>query len=116
MPSPSYMVAPSYFSSPPLNMKTTSGSDALGYVSSPANSSCSTLVWTDSELDAERQPLLPKKFGCTPLPKEQLAIICLARLAEPIAYTQIFPYINQMVEELHLTDNPANIGFYSGLV
>lgn len=43
--------------------------------------------------DAEAQPLLPKK-QVTPLPKAQLAIVLFARLAEPIAYTQIFPYIN----------------------
>ncbi|KAG8985134.1 hypothetical protein FRB93_006086 [Tulasnella sp. JGI-2019a] len=76
----------------------------------------SAFVLTDTDSDAEQQPLLPKKLKRTPLPKKQLAIICLARLAEPIAYTQIFPYINQMVEELHVTDNPADVGFYSGLV
>lgn len=35
--------------------------------------------------DAEQQPLLPNKRKPTPLPKKQLAIICLCRLAEPIA-------------------------------
>ncbi|KAG8923946.1 hypothetical protein FRC00_005673 [Tulasnella sp. 408] len=67
--------------------------------------------------DIEQQPLLAKRKGeRTPLPVFQLAILCLVRLAEPIAYTQIFPYVNAMVEELHVTDNPADIGFYSGLV
>jgi hypothetical protein len=28
----------------------------------------------------------------------------------------IFPFINQMVEELGVTDNPDRVGFYSGLV
>lgn len=82
--------------------------------------------------DAEAQPLLPKK-PVTPLPKFQLAIVLFARLAEPIAYTQIFPYINavscnnslsprnhfadqlQMVEELHIAP-PKQVGFYSGLI
>ncbi|KAG8945425.1 hypothetical protein FRC04_000800 [Tulasnella sp. 424] len=67
--------------------------------------------------DIEQQPLLAKgKMQRTPLPVAQLAVICLVRLAEPIAYTQIFPYINAMTEELHVTDNPADVGFYSGLV
>ncbi|KAG9050198.1 hypothetical protein FS837_007096 [Tulasnella sp. UAMH 9824] len=64
--------------------------------------------------DAEAQPLLPKK-PVTPLPKFQLAIVLFARLAEPIAYTQIFPYINAMVEELHIAP-PKQVGFYSGLI
>jgi hypothetical protein len=28
----------------------------------------------------------------------------------------IFPFINQMVEELGVTDNPDRVGFYSGLI
>ncbi|KAG8897002.1 hypothetical protein FRB99_008519, partial [Tulasnella sp. 403] len=71
---------------------------------------------TSGDDGIEEQPLLPNKTKPTPLPKLQLAIACFARLAEPIAYTQIFPYINQMVEELHVTDDPAEVGFYSGLV
>ncbi|KAG9049173.1 hypothetical protein FS837_010992 [Tulasnella sp. UAMH 9824] len=67
--------------------------------------------------DIEQQPLLAKsKSERTPLPVFQLAVLCLVRLAEPIAYTQIFPYVNAMVEELHVTDNAADVGFYSGLV
>ncbi|KZV85497.1 MFS general substrate transporter [Exidia glandulosa HHB12029] len=52
----------------------------------------------------------------TPLPKLQLTILCLVRLAEPIAYTQVFPYVNRMMEHLDVTDDPRQIGFYSGLV
>ncbi|KAG8750249.1 hypothetical protein FRC12_012973, partial [Ceratobasidium sp. 428] len=52
----------------------------------------------------------------TPVPKAQLLALCLARLAEPIAYTQIFPYINQMIEDLGIADSPAQVGFYSGVV
>lgn len=38
------------------------------------------------------------------------------RIAEPIAFSQIFPYINEFMEDLHLTDDPKRIGLYSGLV
>lgn len=52
----------------------------------------------------------------TPLPKLQMAVLCLVQLAEPIAYTQLFPYVNRMIEFLHVTDDPRQIGFYSGLI
>ncbi|EAL22609.1 hypothetical protein CNBB2410 [Cryptococcus deneoformans B-3501A] len=54
--------------------------------------------------------------GATPLPITQIAVLMVVRLAEPISYTVIFPFINQMVEELQVTDNPDHVGFYSGLV
>ncbi|EAU88341.2 hypothetical protein CC1G_05107 [Coprinopsis cinerea okayama7 len=52
----------------------------------------------------------------TPLPKLQLAILCSVRLTDPICFTGVFPYINELLSRLHLVDNPAHIGFYSGLV
>ncbi|KAJ7702315.1 major facilitator superfamily domain-containing protein [Mycena rosella] len=51
----------------------------------------------------------------TPLPKA-LAAVCISRLTDPIAYTQIFPYINEFLILLHVTDDVSKIGFYSGLV
>ncbi|KAH7103208.1 MFS general substrate transporter [Auriculariales sp. MPI-PUGE-AT-0066] len=66
---------------------------------------------------AELERLIPAvERKETPLPKLQLGILCLERLVEPIAYTQIFPYINRMMEWLEVTDNPSRIGTYSGLV
>ncbi|KAF8840974.1 MFS general substrate transporter [Paxillus ammoniavirescens] len=52
----------------------------------------------------------------TPLPKAQLAALCIVRLVDPIAFTQLFPYVNEFMNDLHLTDDPSRIGFYSGLV
>ena len=52
----------------------------------------------------------------TPIPKAQLAVLCAVRLVDPIAFTQIFPYVNEMMEHLHLTNDPNKIGFYSGVV
>jgi hypothetical protein len=47
----------------------------------------------------ETTPLLPagasKKLK-TPLPKRQIGILMALQLAEPIASTSIFPYINQV--------------------
>ncbi|KAG8981009.1 hypothetical protein FRC05_003909 [Tulasnella sp. 425] len=65
--------------------------------------------------DSEAQPLLPNRLQATPLPKVQLAVVLFVRLAEPIAYTQIFPYINAMVEELGIAE-PKRVGFYSGII
>ncbi|KAG2360854.1 major facilitator superfamily domain-containing protein [Suillus spraguei] len=59
---------------------------------------------------------IAEKPKSTPLPKGQLAALCIVRLVEPIAFTQIFPYVNEFMSDLHLTDDPSKIGFYSGLV
>ena len=52
----------------------------------------------------------------TPLPVAALATLCIVRLVDPIVFTQIFPYVNEMMEHLHLTEDRSKIGFYSGLV
>ncbi|KAF7984626.1 hypothetical protein HWV62_12847 [Athelia sp. TMB] len=57
---------------------------------------------------AAEDPASSKPKPITPLPKLQLG--------QPIAYTQIFPYINEFLNGLHVTDDPRRIGFYSGLV
>ena len=62
----------------------------------------------------ENQKTTPAKQ--TPLPKAQLATLCAVRLVDPIVFTQIFPYVNEMMEHLHLTEDHSKIGFYSGLV
>lgn len=64
--------------------------------------------------NAEAQ--IPEKSKPTPLPKGQLATLCTVRLVDPIMFTQLFPYVNEFMNDLHLTDDPSKIGFYSGLV
>jgi hypothetical protein len=63
---------------------------------------------------AESQVLKPLKT--TPVPKLQLAALCLVRLIEPIGFTQLFPYVNEMVVKLNMIDDPSKAGFVSGLV
>ncbi|KIK24939.1 hypothetical protein PISMIDRAFT_677717 [Pisolithus microcarpus 441] len=58
----------------------------------------------------------PSQASPTPLPLGQLAALCAVRLVDPIAFTQLFPYVNDFMSDLHLTDDPSRIGFYSGLV
>ncbi|KAG1749005.1 major facilitator superfamily domain-containing protein [Suillus paluster] len=74
----------------------------------------SPLLRTSNANSAEAQ--IAEKPKPTPLPKGQLAALCAVRLVEPIAFTQLFPYVNEFMSDLHLTDDPSKIGFYSGLV
>lgn len=50
-----------------------------------------------------------------PLPRTQVALLCFARLLEPIAFFSVFPYINQMVQDNGGVAS-SDVGFYSGLV
>ncbi|PFH50071.1 hypothetical protein AMATHDRAFT_146091 [Amanita thiersii Skay4041] len=63
------------------------------------------------EIEAQKSTRIPS----SPLPKRQLAALCATRLVDPVAFTQVFPYINEFLASLHLTDNPSQIGFYSGV-
>jgi hypothetical protein len=47
---------------------------------------------------------------------KQLLSLCFVRIVEPIAFCQIFPYVNQYIESLNITDDPSRVGFYSGMV
>ncbi|EKM82806.1 hypothetical protein AGABI1DRAFT_68775 [Agaricus bisporus var. burnettii JB137-S8] len=51
----------------------------------------------------------------TPLPKLQLAVLCATRLMDPLTFTQIYPYINQLLSSLNIVSDGSQIGFYSGL-
>ncbi|KAG8214321.1 major facilitator superfamily domain-containing protein [Butyriboletus roseoflavus] len=51
----------------------------------------------------------------TPLPKAQLGTLLVVRIIDPIAYTQIFPYINQLLADLRIAA-PEQVGFYSGFI
>ncbi|KAI6043088.1 major facilitator superfamily domain-containing protein [Pisolithus marmoratus] len=66
--------------------------------------------------DSHAESQTPSKTLPTPLPIGQLAALCTVRLVDPIVFTQLFPYVNDFISDLHLTDDPSRIGFYSGLV
>ncbi|KAJ4397065.1 hypothetical protein N0V93_001289 [Gnomoniopsis smithogilvyi] len=50
-----------------------------------------------------------------PLPGWQIAVLCYARLIEPMTFFSIFPYVNQMAQE-NGNLAAADVGFYSGLI
>ncbi|KZT51577.1 MFS general substrate transporter [Calocera cornea HHB12733] len=52
----------------------------------------------------------------TPLPKAQLFVLCIIMLAEPVSYTQIFPYVNDMCYRLGYAKSEKDVGFISGLI
>ncbi|KAJ4478962.1 major facilitator superfamily domain-containing protein [Lentinula aciculospora] len=67
-------------------------------------------------LEAQKDLLdLKLRREVTPLPQAQLITLCLVRIVVPISFTQIFPYINEFIESLGVSDS-SQIGFYSGLV
>ena len=80
----------------------------------PAVNESSALLPGADQSAAESQLLKPRKM--TPVPKLQLAILCVARLLEPIGFTQLFPYVNEMVVKFKMIDDPSKAGFVSGLV
>ncbi|KAJ3851546.1 major facilitator superfamily domain-containing protein [Lentinula lateritia] len=82
------------------------------------------MLHSSTNSNDETQPLLRHDEGnlTISIPHEsslslsQLAVICFLRVLDPLNFTQIFPYINEFVSRLHLTDDPSRIGFYSGNV
>ena len=72
---------------------------------------------TPNTLESQDTSIPPKVHSTSksPLPRAQLICLCLIRLVEPIAFTQIFPYVNEMMAHIHLTNDPSRVGFYSGL-
>jgi hypothetical protein len=54
----------------------------------------------------------------TPIPWRQLLTLCLVRLVDPICFSQVFPYINDMLLDMRVVgpNEPERVGFYSGLI
>ncbi|KAG8825582.1 hypothetical protein FRC17_008612 [Serendipita sp. 399] len=68
------------------------------------------------ENDAEAGAFQPRKITSpTPVPWRQILTLCAVRIVDPIAFSQILPYINDMLRDMHVTEDPARIGFYSGI-
>lgn len=52
-------------------------------------------------------------WGCE---KSTDLFLALCRICEPIAFMSIFPYVYQMVESFHVTDNDRKIALYAGMI
>ncbi|KAF2706942.1 MFS general substrate transporter [Pleomassaria siparia CBS 279.74] len=52
----------------------------------------------------------------TPFPTQQMAILALCRICEPIAFMSIFPYAYFMVKDFGIANTPAEISMYVGMI
>ncbi|KZO92170.1 MFS general substrate transporter [Calocera viscosa TUFC12733] len=84
--------------------------------SASTSGSATPIDASPASTDAESQPLLKPPRPRTPLPKLQLFLLCIVRLAEPVASSQIFPYVNDMCVRMGYVDSEAKVGFVSGLI
>ncbi|ORY77019.1 major facilitator superfamily domain-containing protein, partial [Protomyces lactucae-debilis] len=48
--------------------------------------------------------------------KRQLLVLAACRLAEPVAFTSVFPYLFDQIRNLHITDDEKKIAKYGGFV
>lgn len=49
-------------------------------------------------------------------PKRQLFVLAACRLAEPIAFTSVFPYLYNLIRDLKITNDEKKIAKYGGMV
>ncbi|GAB1520632.1 hypothetical protein RhiTH_003714 [Rhizoctonia solani] len=83
-------------------------------VNNIANSGGDQCIGVEADDSGHPQELVAQKR--TPLPVKQVIVLCLMRFAEPISFSVIFPFVNQMIEELGVTSDTKELGYYSGLV
>ncbi|KAJ9070239.1 hypothetical protein DSO57_1010276 [Entomophthora muscae] len=63
----------------------------------------------------ESRPLL-EGVQRTSLPWLQVAILLVVRLADPLSFTVLFPFVYFMVRDFQVAKNEAHIGFYVGII
>ena len=71
-----------------------------------------SVTGTSSSVPDSGMPAQPPR---TPLPKLQLFIVFYVQLAEPIASTVIYPFVNQLVRATGITDgDERRTGYFAG--
>ncbi|CAI5757589.1 unnamed protein product [Candida verbasci] len=60
------------------------------------------------------KPKLTFKEQMKGFPYWQMVIVCIIRIAEPICFTSLFPYVFFMIRDFKIAKNPADIATYSG--
>lgn len=90
----------------PLKSAGNHGDHSAAYGSDLTQSQPATLT-----VFPEPEPKTP-----TPLPVRQLSIVLFLRVTEPISYLVCFPFINQMLLDIGVVDDPRRAGFYAGIV
>ncbi|TFK42727.1 major facilitator superfamily domain-containing protein [Crucibulum laeve] len=76
-----------------------------------ASNETTLLLHDESTQESQSAPEVKYPFSAV-----QLGLLCYLRMLDPMNFSQIFPYINQFIRDLHITEDPSQIPFYSGLV
>jgi predicted MFS family arabinose efflux permease len=84
--------------------KTTSTDPLNGHVAKQSQKPDASSPHTDHATDEEK-----------PFPRFQVLILCYASIVEPVAFFNIFPYINEMVERIG-HQLPENVGYWTGTI
>ncbi|KAF8311040.1 MFS general substrate transporter [Clavulina sp. PMI_390] len=80
------------------------------------------LIFDDTDPESAPQRATsrpPKTFSGAFAPPRNwrpILVLLLLNAVHPLAYDLVFPFINQMLVELHVVDDPEQVGFYSGLI
>ncbi|KAJ2337718.1 hypothetical protein GGI00_000018 [Coemansia sp. RSA 2681] len=61
----------------------------------------------------QEEPVIVKE---TPLPWKQIAPLVAMRLAEPINFTLILPFLYKMIEDFGVADSPKDISYYASMM
>ncbi|KAJ1299323.1 hypothetical protein OPQ81_011041 [Rhizoctonia solani] len=85
----------------PDNVPTREGDDASGQRSVG-----------EGDREGQQEAIVQQR---TPLPVKQVLVLCLMSFAEPVSIF-IFPFVNQMIEELGVTSDAKELGYYSGFI
>ena len=97
------------------------------YTAAPGAAYCTSQAFIPTAMisrksDAEHTPLLRNEAvqdGTaareTPLPKLQILLLTITRLAEPLAFAVLFPFVNAMVLRTGET-SVESVGYYVGLI
>ncbi|KAF8321239.1 MFS general substrate transporter [Clavulina sp. PMI_390] len=77
----------------------------------------STNNYLNAQSDYEAANAAPKGVS-DPLSRNwrPIVVLLLLNAVQPLAYELVFPFINQMLLELQVVDDPEQVGFYSGLI
>lgn len=64
----------------------------------------------DAEVQASARAENELRKSATPLPWRVLSVVVVMRLAEPISFSVVFPFVNRMVLEIGAAKTPADVG------
>ncbi|KAF8761709.1 MFS general substrate transporter [Rhizoctonia solani] len=79
-------------------------------------SSCPSTVVASPAASIKLDASPPAKDIVTPLPMGRFAILLMLNAVFPLSFEVIYPFVNAMIVEIGVTNDPERVGFYSGLV